>query len=66
MNKVYKVVWSRVKNAYVVVSELAKSHTKSPKSGILNRALVCGVLATIFSFGAIMPSVMAREVQEIT
>lgn len=24
MNKIYKVIWSRVRNCYVVVSELAK------------------------------------------
>ncbi len=30
MNKIYKIVWSKVQGAYVVVSELAKSHTKSP------------------------------------
>jgi hypothetical protein len=26
MNKIYKVVWSRVKNCYVVVSEIVKNH----------------------------------------
>ena len=31
MNKVYKLVWSKVKNCYVAVSEIAKSHTKSPQ-----------------------------------
>ena len=29
MNKVYKVIWSRLKGTYVVVSELAKSHGKN-------------------------------------
>ena len=29
MNKVFKVVWSATKHAYVVTSELAKSHQKS-------------------------------------
>ena len=28
MNKVYKLVWSKVRNCYVVASELAKSHSK--------------------------------------
>ena len=28
MNRVYKVIWSKVKNCYVAVSEIAKSHTK--------------------------------------
>ena len=29
MNKIYKVVWSKVRNAYVVVSEVAKSHSRN-------------------------------------
>lgn len=29
MNKIYKVVWSKAKHAYVVTSEVAKSHTKA-------------------------------------
>ncbi|MBS4913510.1 MAG: ESPR domain-containing protein [Veillonella sp.] len=29
MNKQYKVIWSKVKNSYVVVSELAKQNGKS-------------------------------------
>lgn len=52
MNKIYKVVWSRVKHTYVVASELAKSHTKSETTGtgigrklILAAALVCALSA---------------------
>ncbi len=30
MNKAYKVIWSKVRNCYIVVSELAKRHTKAP------------------------------------
>ena len=26
MNKVFKVIWSEARNAYVVVSEMAKNH----------------------------------------
>ena len=55
MNKIYKIVWSKVKNCYVVVSELAKSHTKAPASRGINRALVVGVLACILSCGTVMP-----------
>ena len=32
MNKIYKTVWSKVKNTYVVVSEVAKSHSKAVSS----------------------------------
>jgi len=29
MNRIYKVIWSRVKNSYVVVSEIAGTARKS-------------------------------------
>ena len=37
MNKIYKVIYSKVRQCYVVVSEIARSHTKGPQ-----RASVCG------------------------
>ena len=55
MNKVYKVIWSKAKNCYVVASELAKSHTKAPKSGVMSRVLVAGVLACVLNCGFTMP-----------
>ena len=51
MNKIYKVVWSKVKNCYVVTSELAKNHSKLPKSNVFNKTLVAGVLSCVFSCG---------------
>ena len=44
MNKIFKVVWSNVKNCYVVVSELAKTCRKSPAGSSVNRLLAAGVL----------------------
>ena len=35
MNKIYKLIWSKVKNCYVVASELAKSRSKAPNSGVV-------------------------------
>ena len=47
MNKVYRVLWSQVKHAYVVVSEIAKNRTKHSR-GIVNShrsmAALCVVL----------------------
>lgn len=42
MNKVYKLVWSKVRHCYVVVSELAKSHgkDKSMRSSIRRGAFL--------------------------
>ena len=55
MNRIYKVVWSKLKNCYVVASELAKSHTKASASRGINRALVVGVLSCVLSCGTIFP-----------
>ena len=60
MNKIYKVIWSKAKNCYVVASELAKSHTKSPKSGVISRAMVVGLLTAFFSFN-VYTAVYAAE-----
>ena len=62
MNKIYKLVWSNVKHCYVVASELAKSHSKFPKSGVMSRALVAGVLASLLSFSSYVSSVSAMEI----
>ena len=43
MNKIYKVVWSKTKHAYVVTSEVAKSHTKSASGKAVKAALAAAV-----------------------
>ena len=55
MNKVYKVIWSKAKNCYVVTSELAKSHTKAPAGRGVSRSLVAGVLACVLGTGVALP-----------
>ena len=55
MNKIYKVVWSRVKHCYVVASELAKSHSKVAASRVIGRTVLVGVLVCVVSCGAVMP-----------
>ena len=54
MNRIYKVIWSKVKNCYVVVSEIAKRNSKSTvNSGfsvtrnILAGAVVLGLTAGV-------------------
>ena len=49
MNRIYKVIWSRVKHCYVVVSEITKSAGKgnvSAVSGYSLCALVCALAVT--------------------
>ncbi len=43
MNKIFKVVWSKTKNSYVVVSEIAKRNGKCSSS--LNKKLIAAFLA---------------------
>ena len=45
MNRIYKVIWSKVKNCYVVTSELAKSHTKGCSGKRAGRLLAAGAVA---------------------
>ena len=44
MNKIYKVVWSKAKHAYVVTSEVARSHTKSASGKAVKAVLARGLL----------------------
>ena len=54
MNRVYKIVWSKAKNAYVVTSELAKNHTKSASGKAVKAALAAAV-----GMGVLMGGYMA-------
>ena len=52
MNKIYKVVWSKVKHCYVVTSELAKRQTKGCGARSLRMAAVTtGVTAALLCNG---------------
>lgn len=44
MNRIYKLIWSKVKNCYVVTSELAKSHTKGCSGKRVGRLLAVGAV----------------------
>lgn len=43
MNKIFKIIWSKARNAYVVVSELAKNHCRASKG--IAAAVMVSVLA---------------------
>lgn len=64
MNKIYKVIYSKVKQCYIVVSELAKSHVKSAhgSNGQQKAALTAAVLLALGAFSFVgMPSAQADE-----
>ena len=43
MNKAFKIIWSEARNAYIVVSELAKKHCRASKT--ISAAVMVSVLA---------------------
>ena len=64
MNQIYKVIWSRVKRCYVVVSEIAGSNGKnggvaSEKESLPIRAFLCALALT----GCLMPGVAEANTQ---
>ena len=50
MNKIYKLIWSKVKNCWVVTSEMAKGHGKN-KSRVQNSLLAAFVTAALLAGG---------------
>jgi len=70
MNKIYKVIWSKVKHQYVVVSELAHSNGKqsrTSRNSIRSRIaalVVCGAIAAFGVFSALPNSAFAAQTQE--
>ena len=67
MNKIYKVIWSKVKHQYVVVSELAHSNGKqsrTSRNSIRSRIaalVVCGAIAAFGVFNTLPNSAYAAD-----
>ena len=65
MNRIYRVIWSQVRGAYVVVSEIAKSHTRGSKSFVSNSAkasVKVGLAAMVLTCGSgLISSVQAGD-----
>ena len=59
MNKIYRVIWSKVRNCYVVVSEIAKAHSKGSSAvrrvPCMGAVLTTMLLASVLSFGISAP-----------
>ena len=54
MNKIYKLIWSKAKNCWVVASELAKGHAKSTSGRAKGSVLAASVL-TVLLGSALFP-----------
>ena len=52
MNKIYKVIYSKVRQCYVVVSEIAKSHGRNTKSSVAKSSAVL-TAAVLVALGAV-------------
>ena len=52
MNKVYRVIWSRTKNCYVIVSEIARKNQRGSSKG---RGVIAALAMTsVFFFQALV------------
>lgn len=72
MNRVYKVIWSKARHCYVVVSELTKSqHKSSSKSELIStnvhregnfgKAAIAAIVAGLLTFGGLAYSPVLAE-----
>ncbi len=64
MNRIYRVIWSQVRGAYVVVSEIAKSHTRGSKSFVSNSAkasVKVGLAAMVLTCGSGLASAYTAD-----
>lgn len=54
MNKIFKVIWSKARNCYIVVSELAKNHdtghTSRIRGGLLAASLMLSLSCPMYGF----------------
>ena len=63
MNKIYRVIWSRAKHCYVVVSEMAKSRTKSNGSHVVKKTAFAAMVLAGLSLSCMgIPSYAADNI----
>lgn len=60
MNKVFKVIWSEARNAYVVVSEIAKNH--GSKSCSTKKLLTMLIATGVMTCASMAPAMAAQNV----
>ncbi len=65
MNKIYKLVWSKVRNTWVVASEIAKGHGKESSSGRNGKRLKLAVMTAILG-GCFMTAGISPVTAELT
>ncbi|MBS6028940.1 MAG: hypothetical protein KH813_05935, partial [Negativicoccus succinicivorans] len=63
MNKIYKLIWSKTKNCWVVASEMAKGHGKN-KSRVQNSLLAAFVTAALLAGGVTDVQALTQQEKE--
>ena len=62
MNKVFKVIWSEARNAYVVVSEIAKNH--GSKSCSTKKLLTMLIATGVMTCASMAPAMAANPASD--
>lgn len=63
MNRIYKIIWNKARHAYVVVSEIARNHSKAAGKGSTKKA--AALLAAVMFFGGGMQIEAAPTLEEL-
>lgn len=69
MNKIYKLVWSKVRNAWVVASEIAKGHGKNASAArerkLLKTAVITAIMGGCLMTGGLASAALTAEQQAV-
>lgn len=62
MNRVFKVVWSKTKGMFIVVSEIAGTWQKQTSKAVVSKKRLASLLCAVLAVGGIVTSVAASDV----
>ncbi len=69
MNKIYKLVWSKVRNSWVVASEIAKGHGKNASATrerkLLKTAVITAIMGGCLMTGGLASAALTEEQQAV-
>ena len=69
MNRIYKLVWSKVRNTWVVASEIAKSHGKNPSASrerkVLKSAIITAIMGGVLATGGLASAALTADQQAV-
>lgn len=69
MNKIYKLVWSKVRNSWVVASEIAKGHGKNTSASrerkLLKTAVITAIMGGCLMTGGLASAALTEEQEAV-